>query len=31
MYDKGEAIAVRKNKYGNVGASLTVKYQEFGY
>ena len=31
MYDKGEALAVRKTKYGNVGATLTVKYQEFGY
>jgi hypothetical protein len=31
MYDKGEALAVRKTKYGNVGANLTVKYQEFGY
>jgi hypothetical protein len=29
MYDKGEARAVRKTKYGNVGAPLTVKYQEF--
>ena len=29
MYDKGEAQAVRKSKYGNVGAPLTVKYQEF--
>ena len=31
MYDKAEALAVRKTKYGNVGATLTVKYQEFGY
>ena len=31
MYDKAEALAVRKTKYGNVGASLTVQYQEFGY
>ena len=31
MDDKGEALAVRKTKYGNVGANLTVKYQEFGY
>tara|TARA_R110002012_G_scaffold272981_1_gene458744 strand:- start:6235 stop:6912 length:678 start_codon:yes stop_codon:yes gene_type:complete len=29
LYDKGEAIAVRKSKYGNVGAALTVRYQEF--
>jgi len=29
MYDKGEALAVRKSKYGGVGAPLTVKYQEF--
>ena len=29
LYDKGEAQAVRKAKYGNVGAPLTVKYQEF--
>lgn len=29
MYDKGEALAVRKTKYGGVGAPLTVKYQEF--
>lgn len=29
MYDKGEAQAVRKTKYGLVGAPLTVKYQEF--
>lgn len=29
LYDKGEAVAVRKSKYGNVGAPLTVKYQEF--
>lgn len=29
MYDKGEAQAVRKTKYGNVGAPLTIKYQEF--
>lgn len=29
MYDKGEAQAVRKSKYGLVGAPLTVKYQEF--
>ena len=29
MYDKGEAQAVRKAKYGNVGAPLTIKYQEF--
>ena len=29
MYDKGEAQAVRKTKYGLVGAPLTIKYQEF--
>jgi len=29
MYDKGEAQAVRKSKYGLVGAPLTVRYQEF--
>ena len=29
LYDKGEAQAVRKAKYRNVGAPLTVKYQEF--
>jgi len=29
LYDKGEALAVRKSKYGNVGAALTVRYQEF--
>jgi len=29
MYDKAEAVAVRKSKYGGVGAPLTVKYQEF--
>lgn len=29
MYDKGEAQAVRKSKYGRVGAPLTIKYQEF--
>ena len=29
MYDKGEARAVRKTKYGLVGAPLTVTYQEF--
>ena len=29
MYDKGEAQAVRKSKYGLVGAPLTIKYQEF--
>ena len=29
MYDKGEEQAVRKTKYGLVGAPLTIKYQEF--
>ena len=29
LYDKGEAQAVRKSKYGLVGAPLTIKYQEF--
>ena len=29
MNDKGEAQPVRKPKYGNVGAPLTIKYQEF--
>ncbi len=29
MYDKAEAVAVRKSKYGGVGAPLTIKYQEF--
>ena len=29
LYDKGEAIAVRKTKYGNVGAAFTVRNQEF--
>ncbi len=29
MYDKAEAVAVRKSKYGGVGAQLTIKYQEF--
>jgi hypothetical protein len=29
LYDKGEAQAVRKSKYGLVGAPLTIRYQEF--
>ena len=31
MYDKAEALAVRKTIYGNVGASLTVHCHEFGF